>query len=353
MEQSEAAVATGNGIGTEGDAAAATVTGPGRGGARARERDRDRGPGAAGGVRGGDAVRSRSGVVKLPAALSPSRAGDFQQCPLLFRLRVVDKVPEPPNAAATKGTLVHAVLERLFDLPAGRRTPGEAVELLRPQWERLLAERPELGGLFADDEERGQWLVQAEKLLGTYFTLEDPNRLEPAQRELFVRAPMGEGEDRLVLRGFVDRLDVAPNGLLRVVDYKTGKAPPPGYEEKSLFQMKFYALVLWKVRGVVPKRLQLLFLGNGEVLSYDPTEADLLATERKINALWRPSSGPGPAATAGPARAALRLVRSPGAVPRVRRHPAATAGHRAQQGDTAGHRESRLARLSRPPPRPS
>jgi putative RecB family exonuclease len=226
------------------------------------------------------------GVVKLPAALSPSRAGDFQQCPLLFRLRVVDKVPEPPNAAATKGTLVHAVLERLFDLPATQRTPGGAVELLRPQWERLLAEKPELGGLFATDQERADWLEEAEKLLGTYFTLEDPTRLEPAKRELFVRAPMGEGEDRLLLRGFVDRLDIAPNGLLRVVDYKTGKAPPPGYEEKTLFQMKFYALVLWKVRGVVPKRLQLLFLGNGEVLTYDPNEADLLAAERKIATIW-------------------------------------------------------------------
>ena len=49
------------------------------------------------------------GVVKLPAALSPSRAGDFQQCPLLYRLRVLDKVPEPPNAAAAKGTLVHEI----------------------------------------------------------------------------------------------------------------------------------------------------------------------------------------------------------------------------------------------------
>lgn len=226
------------------------------------------------------------GVVRMQAALSPSRAGDFQQCPLLFRLRVVDKVPEPPNAAATKGTLVHAVLERLFDLPAGRRTPPEAVDLLRPQWERLLGERPELGGLFADEQERTDWLTEAEVLLGTYFKLEDPNRLEPAKRELFVRAAIGEGEDRLLLRGFVDRLDIAPGGLLRVVDYKTGKAPPAGYEEKSLFQMKFYALVLWKLRGVVPKRLQLLFLGNGEVLTYDPTEADLLAAERKIAAIW-------------------------------------------------------------------
>ncbi len=224
--------------------------------------------------------------VRLASAISPSRAGDFMQCPLLFRLRVVDKVPEPPNAAAARGTLVHAVLDRLFDLPAGGRTPDEAAALLQPEWDRLLAKNPELAELFATPQELAEWLASAKSLVGRYFTLEDPNRLEPAQREWFVRTVLGEGEDRFVLHGVVDRLDVAPNGLLRVVDYKTGKAPPAAYEAKNLFQMKFYALVLWKLRGVVPKRLQLIFLGSGDVLTYDPDERDLLGVERKITAVW-------------------------------------------------------------------
>jgi putative RecB family exonuclease len=224
--------------------------------------------------------------VRVPAALSPSRAADFMQCPLLFRLRVIDKVPEPPNAAATRGTLVHAVLDRLFDLPAGARTPDRAVELLSPEWDRLLAQTPQLGALFGSPDELSAWLETARELLGRYFTLEDPNRLEPAEREWFVRASVGEGEERLVLRGVVDRLDVAPGGLLRVVDYKTGKAPSPGFEAKYLFQMKFYGLVLWKLRGVVPRRLQLIFLGSGDVLTYDPDEHDLRGTEQKVVAVW-------------------------------------------------------------------
>lgn len=224
--------------------------------------------------------------VRLPSAISPSRAGDFMQCPLLFRLRVVDKVPEPPNAAAVRGTLVHAVLDRLFDAPAGERTPEQAAALLQPEWERLLARNPPFAGLFDTPQDADEWLASAKSLLGRYFTLEDPNRLEPARREWFVRTVVGEGADRFVLHGVVDRLDVAPNGLLRVVDYKTGKAPPAQYEGKNLFQMKFYALVLWKLRGVVPKRLQLLFLGSGDVLTYDPQERDLRAVERKITAVW-------------------------------------------------------------------
>jgi len=50
--------------------------------------------------------------------------------------------------------------------------------------------------------------------------------------------------------------------------------------------MKFYALVLWRTRGVVPRMLQLIYLGSGELLRYSPDEADLLATERKVQALW-------------------------------------------------------------------
>jgi len=173
--------------------------------------------------------------VRLPSALSPSRAGDFMQCPLLFRLRVVDKVPEPPNSAATRGTLVHAVLDRLFDLPAGGRTPDEAAALLRPEWDRLLAKDPGLGQLFGTPQELAEWLL-GEVVAGRYFTLEDPNRLEPAEREWFVRVAVGEGADRLVLRGWSTGLDVAPNGLLRVVDYKTGKAPPAAMRPRPCFR---------------------------------------------------------------------------------------------------------------------
>ncbi|GAB2445507.1 hypothetical protein GCM10027162_47200 [Streptomyces incanus] len=207
-------------------------------------------------------------------------------CPLRYRLRVIDKLPEPPSGAAARGAVVHAVLERLFDVPAGQRTPDRAHALLRPEWERLLGGRPELAGLFprdADGAALAAWLAEAEPLLDQYFRMEDPNRLEPAGRELYVETVLESG---LRLRGIIDRVDVAPTGEVRVVDYKTGKAPPPDFERRAMFQMKFYALVLWRRRGVVPRRLQLVYLGSGDVVTYDPDEADLRAVERKLRALW-------------------------------------------------------------------
>jgi putative RecB family exonuclease len=217
-------------------------------------------------------------------SLSPSRAGDFLTCPLLYRFRVIDRLPEPPSPAAVRGTLVHAVLEHLFDQSAPDRTPQAARSLVEPEWERLTAEEPGLASLFEGDAEQAAWLEEAGVMLDRYFTLEDPRRIEPAHRELSVEAELASG---LHLRGYIDRLDVAPGGEIRIVDYKTGTAPPEEFEARALFQMRFYALAIWRARGQVPAMLQLMYLGNGEIVRYQPDESDLLATERKVEALWQ------------------------------------------------------------------
>ncbi len=216
--------------------------------------------------------------------LSPSRAADFLTCPLLYRFRVVDRLPQRPSPAAVRGTLVHAVLERLFDLPADRRTAEDAVALVPQAWAALREADPDLAhAVAADPGGAGRWTDGADALVRRWFALEDPTRLEPAGRELRVETALDDGP---VLRGVVDRLDEAPDGRLRVVDYKTGRAPAPTAERRALFQLRFYALVLWRERGVVPSVLQLVYLGSGEVIRYEPDEADLRAVERTIRALW-------------------------------------------------------------------
>ncbi|MEO6881399.1 MAG: PD-(D/E)XK nuclease family protein, partial [Mycobacteriaceae bacterium] len=73
---------------------------------------------------------------------------------------------------------------------------------------------------------------------------------------------------------------------LRVVDYKTGAAPREAGEARALFQMKFYAVILWRIRGVVPHQLRLIYLADGQVLTYAPDEAELVRFERTLSALW-------------------------------------------------------------------
>lgn len=207
------------------------------------------------------------------------------KCPLSYRLRSIDRIPEPPSTAMVRGTLVHAVLEHVFDRPAGLRTREVALAAVASQWNQLTAENPELADVFsgADGADETDWLASCATLLDQYFQMEDPQYIEPESRELWVEHTLDSG---LLLRGIVDRLDIAPDGRIRVVDYKTGKSPNPRFEDKALFQMKFYALVIWRTRGVIPTVLQLMYLGDGKFLRYEPVEADLIATENKVRAIW-------------------------------------------------------------------
>lgn len=221
-------------------------------------------------------------TVAVRGSLSPSRAADFKTCPLLYRFRSIDRIPERPTPDQVRGTLVHAVLERLFELPAVERDLTSAHRLVEPEWQRLVEENPDLVTLF-DGAPPEEWVATVRELLAGYFTLEDPRRLEPAERECLVEAVLDSG---LLLRGFVDRLDVSPAGDLRVVDYKTGGAPREAFEARALFQLKFYALVLWRTRQVVPRVLRLLYLSDREACDYTPDVDELQRFERTLEALW-------------------------------------------------------------------
>ncbi|VEI12375.1 RecB family exonuclease [Trueperella bialowiezensis] len=217
------------------------------------------------------------------AALSPSRTADFKNCPLKFRFRVIDRLPEPPSLAALRGTIVHSVLEHLYDSPATERTPERAQELLEPAWHTHVEKDPSVLELFESERDQAEWLGSARPLIANYFHLENPQFLEPDARESFVNAVLPSG---LAIRGIIDRIDRAPNGQLRLVDYKTGKSPAPRFQSEALFQMRFYATALYHSDAVLPARTQLIYLKDGRVLTYDPHPDDVAALAMEVDSIW-------------------------------------------------------------------
>lgn len=208
--------------------------------------------------------------------LSPSAVSEYENCPLLYKYRKIDKLPEPPSLDAERGTLVHTVLQDLFELTANDRTPQSAIDLLPSRWRAQLEEKPALLEMVTNEKE---WLDRASALLTTYFTLEDPAAFEATHREMHLENDFAKD---IYLHGYVDRLDVAPTGEVRIVDYKTGKSPKPGWEEKALFQLRVYALLYWKNNGVLPRLLQLIYLGDGRVVKSNPTMSELESTEKTL-----------------------------------------------------------------------
>lgn len=219
-------------------------------------------------------------------ALSPSRATDFKQCPLLYRFRAIDRLPEATSAAQLRGSVVHAALEQLYGLPAGLRSPDTARSLVQRAWDQMVAAEPELAGEL-DPGQPTQLLEDARALVSGYYRLEDPTRFDPQCCEQRVEVELADGT---LLRGYIDRIDVAATGELRVVDYKTGKAPPAARalaEFKAMFQMKFYAVALFRSRGVPPTRLRLIYPADGQLLDYSPDRDELLRFEKTLMAIWR------------------------------------------------------------------
>lgn len=207
--------------------------------------------------------------------LSPSRISEYEQCPQLYNYRVIQKLPEPISLDASRGTLVHTILEELLKLPAAQRTLERATSGALDHWQAQKSSNNLLAEAVTDEKE---WLDRIHSLLTAYFSLEDPQVFQPTHIEEHLELPQ---TNNLLLHGYVDRIDVAPTGEVRIVDYKTGKAPKAGYEEKALFQLRFYGLLWFRKFGVVPKLLQLLYLGDQQAIKSVPTESDLIRAEKK------------------------------------------------------------------------
>jgi len=235
----------------------------------------------------------------IPVSLSPSSMGAFTSCPLAFRFSYVQRLPEPPSAPASKGTLVHRALERLLDRPAEERTVDAALADLELATAEL-ASHPEFAGLDLSDAERERFHADAAALVRRYFELEDPRTVRPIGLELKLSATL----DKVTIRGVIDRLELDDDGELVVTDYKTGSAPSERWEQRSLAGVHVYSLLCEQMLGRRPARVQLLYLSTPEAIVATPTDGSIRGVAMKSGAVmdavrracatddFRPSRGP-------------------------------------------------------------
>jgi putative RecB family exonuclease len=221
-------------------------------------------------------------VFPVPRTLSPSKVASFTDCALAFRFSAIDRLPEPPAPWSTKGTLVHAALERLHVLPAAGRTLEAALAALDDAAEAL-RDDPDFTGLELDAEAERAFHDEAAELVRRYFQIEDPRRIEAIGLELKLEAEV----DGVRLRGIIDRLELDDDGELVVTDYKTGSVPSELHERKRLSGVHLYSLLCEELLGKRPRRVQLLYLRQPVAIITEPTDQTTRGTRRSLAAVWQ------------------------------------------------------------------
>jgi putative RecB family exonuclease len=217
----------------------------------------------------------------VPMSLSPSRVSSFTSCPMQFRFSSIEKLPEPPGVATTRGTIVHRALELLFVRPAAERT-REALQADLAVALDQYRTHPDYVGLRLDETAATKFEKECHSLIERYFEMEDPRQVREIGLELWVEAEVGS----LTLRGIIDRLELDEDGELVVTDYKTGRAPSGNYEQKSLAGVHFYSFLCEALFGKRPAKIRLMYLKSGETIETTPTAQSVKFITTRTKAVW-------------------------------------------------------------------
>ena len=173
-----------------------------------------------------------AGLLAAGRRLSPSDALNYDACAREFAFQRLLKVNLPAGPYLTFGNLIHDVLEQVERQAASedrRSALDEALACLDEVFPDYDLGVGSLGEA---------WRRRAAQLLNRLYA-EWPNPdAVPLLLEHGVETELGGA----IWRGRIDRIEQNPDGTLRIVDYKTGKTPPPVREVSRSLQLGFYSL---------------------------------------------------------------------------------------------------------------
>jgi putative RecB family exonuclease len=198
-------------------------------------------------------------MVPPPHHLSPSSASTFEQCPRRWRLKYVDKLPDPSGRAALVGGFAHRVLELLCGLPRTQRTREQAKDLARACWPEIEAD-PDYQALQLDEAGAREFRWAGWAAIAGLWTLEDPATVDVLGTERTVETTLAG----VPFVGIVDRVDALGDDLV-VTDYKSGTLPSSRFQDDKVTQVLLYAAALEASDGRRPDRARLLYLGQRSI----------------------------------------------------------------------------------------
>jgi putative RecB family exonuclease len=174
---------------------------------------------------------------------SHSRISSFENCPLQYRYRYVDRIKlDIVGVEAFVGKVVHEVLEALYSDPGHARQAGPQAftAMFNDIWRRKVSPSVRIvreNMTLEDYRELGERCVAG--FYARHHPFESGEVLGCETRVEFKL----DREGRFRMLGFIDRIDRVAPGVVEIHDYKTGSLPRPGALKKDR-QLTLYEIAV-------------------------------------------------------------------------------------------------------------
>jgi len=172
---------------------------------------------------------------------SYTRLATYKQCPYRFRLKYIDKIPETKTIEQFMGSCVHKVLERLYkNVISAKLIPLEKIlEYYHKRWAREWDDNIKF---VKRDLTKDDYRTLGEKCIEDYYKSYYPfNQSRTIHVEKRVSFAL-DNEGRHKIRGFIDRLAIAPDGTYEIHDYKTSGNLPTQKDKDEDKQLALYQI---------------------------------------------------------------------------------------------------------------
>ncbi|MGC8893045.1 MAG: RecB family exonuclease [Candidatus Saccharicenans sp.] len=172
---------------------------------------------------------------------SNSKLSTYETCPWKFKLAYIDGIKvEEEGIEAFLGNRFHEAMEKLYkELRFRTMTLEEVKAYYEEQWKKNFHDKVVI---VAPERTAEDYFRLGLKYIEDYYQHYYPfNQNRVLGLEQFIEIEV-EGQCRYILQGYVDRIDLTPEGVFEIHDYKTSLSLPEQAQADADRQLALYQL---------------------------------------------------------------------------------------------------------------